>query len=826
MAAKQTKTKQGEALRKQGAAWLDRIKAATKAEKEWMDDAEKATKAYTGEANAQEGSSTLLGKTYDFNILFSNVETIVPAVINSPPAPDIRRRFADDDPAAKDVSELLERAIRIQIDDSKLQVEMEAEAQDIFLAGRGVIRLRFKSDFVKDAKDEISTDADRSTVGGTYGVDTRSAGQNQPAGGEDGLAATDRVADEPEGGGNVQAGTERLANERITFEAVSWRDYRHGPAKRWDERPWEAFRFCIAREDEAEAFDPNLIQSQLDENEYKTRSGASDELTGWEIWCKKTRKVHFVDEDGVLLKTVDDPLDLTQFFSTATPAQAIEVTGRLKPVNPFSIYSNLADELDLTTKRINLITDEMRVKGWYSGDAGDIANMLNAKDVEFVPIKDAEIWAQNGGLANAVAWWPIEKFVVVLKELYAAREQTKQAIYEITGISDIVRGASKSNETLGAQQIKTQWGSLRIQKMQRMLERTARDLFVMMAEIIPSKFSFETLQKMTGIQLIPTEQDMTPVVPPQVPQMPDGAPPEAQQQAQAAQQQAQEAEKARLEKLAKMQAIQKLLNEPLAMMYRIDVESDSTVKADLSRQKAESAEFLTGAASYFQAVGPLVQEGAMPMDAAVEIFAANARLFNLGKSVEDTLDKMITDAKAKAGQPAPPNPEQQKAEAEAKAREQEAQQKAADRQADMQAKQQDAAAKAQERSETMQMKREEHGFKMQEMEMDRNAKMIDLQAKGDDRQFQRENEAEKMGFEREKHGHAMQAKKADTDGKRAEMGMPSDDMTEAFTGLVKSVADSQEKMAEAIDKLATAQLAPKSITTPDGRTFTAKTTVN
>ena len=817
MAAKQTKTKQGEALRKQGAAWLDRIKAATKAEKEWMDDAEKATKAYTGETKGQEGVSAQLGKTYDFNILFSNVETIVPAVINSPPAPDIRRRFADDDPAAKDVSELLERAIRIQIDDSKLQVEMEAEAQDIFLAGRGVIRLRFKSDFVKDAKDEIPEDgasrvpeegdeaepAVRNTDGptGDYGGGIGTGGSNQPA-------------------------AERLANERITFEAVSWRDYRHGPAKRWDERPWEAFRFCIAREDEAEAFDPDLIQSQLDENEYKTRSGATDELTGWEIWCKKTRKVHFVDEDGVMLKTVDDPLELTQFFSTATPAQAIEVTGRLKPVNPFSIYANLADELDLTTKRINLITDEMRVKGWYSGDAGDIANMLNAKDVEFVPIKDAEIWAQNGGLANAVAWWPIEKFVVVLKELYAAREQTKQAIYEITGISDIVRGASKADETLGAQQIKTQWGSLRIQKMQRMLERTARDLFVIMAEIIPAKFSFETLQKMTGIQLIPTEQDMTPVIPQQVPQVPEGAPPEVQQQAQAAMQQAQEAEKARQEKLAKMQAIQQLLNEPLAMMYRIDVESDSTVKADLSRQKAESAEFLTGAASYFQAVGPLVQEGAMPMDAAVEIFAANARLFNLGKSVEDTLDKMITDAKAKAGQPAPPNPEQQKAEAEAKAREQEAQQKAADRQADMQAKQQDAEAKAQERADTRQMKREEHDFKMQEMAMDQKAKLLDLQAKGEDRQFQRENEAEKMGFEREKHTHAMQAKKADTDGKRAEMGLPSDEMTEAFTGLVKSVADSQEKMAQAIDKLATAQLAPKSITTPDGRTFTAKTTVN
>jgi hypothetical protein len=140
MAAKD-RNAEGEKLRKEGAAWLDRIKASEKAEKQWMDDADKAVKAYTGELASDAGTSAVLGDTYDFNILFANVETIVPAVINSPPAPDIRRRFADDDPAAKDVAELLERATRIQVDDSKLQVELEAEAQDAFLAGRGVIRV-------------------------------------------------------------------------------------------------------------------------------------------------------------------------------------------------------------------------------------------------------------------------------------------------------------------------------------------------------------------------------------------------------------------------------------------------------------------------------------------------------------------------------------------------------------------------------------------------------------------------------------------------------------------------------------------------------------
>ncbi|WP_027036509.1 hypothetical protein [Mesorhizobium ciceri] len=692
--------KQGKTLREEGTKWLNRVEAAGKLEKQWLDDAEKAVKAFTGETSSGDfTASTTLGSTYDFNILYANVETIVPAVINSPPAPDVRRRFADEDPAGKDVAEIIERSIKVQVDDSKLQVELEGEAQDAFLAGRGVVRLRFKSDIVEDPTDEIAKMDTDKLDSADLELDSSGAVEGDDAG---------------EYGKPPAAVGARLANERIEFEAVSWRDFRHGPAKRWSDCPWLSFRFVVSRENEDTAFDSAMIGMQTSDQEKKARGESDNDLTGWEIWCKTSRKVYFIDDTGVILKTVDDPLGLTNFFPIATPVQPIELTGRLMPVNPFSIYSKLADELDLTTKRINIITNHMKVKGWYSGDAGDIGNMLAADDTEFVPIGNADIWAANGGLAGAVAFWPVEKFILVLRELYNAREQTKQAIYEITGISDIVRGASKSNETLGAQQIKTQWGSLRIQKMQRMMERGARDLFVMMSEIIPAKFSHETLQQMTGVQIIPTQQDLTPIQPPPPPQ---GAqlPPDQLQQYQQAAQAAQMAEKARQAKLAQMQAVQQLLTQKLSTMYRIDVESDSTVKADLSRQKAEAAEFLQGAGAYWAAVGPMVQSGELPKEVAVEIFAANSRLFNLGKSVEDVLEKMVTDAKAKAAQPETPkpSPEQQKAEAEAKTRE-----------ADAAAKAAEAKLRGAQVEQGMQFAREQHDMTMKEKQFDLRSKQI------------------------------------------------------------------------------------------------------
>lgn len=699
----------GEALRKAGRKWIERIEAAGKLEKDWLEDAEKAVAAYTGER----GSSTDGEDShYDFNVLYANVETIVPAIINSPPQPDIRRRFADDDPVARDGSELLERAIRVQVDDSRLQIELEAAAQDGFLAGRGIVRLRFKADVDGEQDhDDLKEIAEHSQS--EMGVDgdaysARVEGEDERASKPDDLFEGRPEPRERDGGASVK-------NERICFEAVSWRDFRHGPAKRWEDVPWIAFRHAMPMEDRDQFADKAITDAQtLPED--KLQAGDTDnDVVIWEVWCRKTRKVHFVEEDtGRQLKIVDDPLGLSMFYPICTPLQPIEVNGRLMPVNPFSIYRKLADELDTTTRRIRHITNQMRVRGWYPGDAAELANMLDADDNDFVPISNPEMWAQHGGLDGAIAFWPIDKFILVLRELYANREQTKQAIYEITGISDIVRGATKATETLGAQQIKSQWGSLRIQKMQRMMERAARDLFVMMAEILPAKFSAQTLQDMTGIQLLPNQQDLQPAFP----RIAANMPPEQQQQAIA---EAQQAEQARQQKLQHLQALNALLNNNVARNYRIDVESDSTVRADLTQKKAEQAEFLQGTAAFFQGVAPMVASGTISKEGALEIYAATARLFTLGKSTEDALDREIAKAKEQANQPPPPSPEQIKMEAEAQKQQAEGQRAQQKHDLDMQAKQAD-----------LQMTQAKHGMEMQKME-------AELQL-----------EQERLGIEREK----------------------------------------------------------------------------
>ena len=616
-------------LKDMGGKWIERIKASETREKDWRDDAEAAEKAYSANPKAK-------GTLYDFNILHSNVETIVPAIYNSTPVPDVRRRWVEaageppEDPTpqilqqaaqeaqltpeqaqqamqtpegqqlaqralqspmaqqamgqfkqamqafqqkqqfdqdTKSLGDMIERAIIVQIDDNCLDIEVESVAQDSFLAGRGILRVKFEAIFGAD---------------------------NMPS------------------------------EEHIEFEAVSWRDFRMGPATRWGNVPWQAFHHTVSRETAEDKYtDQELSKLQPS----PATKPDNDDLHFWEIWCRTSKKVYFIDDDGKVMQVVDDPLNLRNFYPTPRLVQPITLTAKMTPVCPFTIYQKLADELDLATKRINKIMKGLKMRGLLAGSAAKLLEITELDDNEISVLDDLEGLAQTPrGLESAILWWPVEQAIKVLQQLYAQREQIKQAIYEITGISDIVRGASKANETLGAQQIKTQWGSLRIQKMQRMIERLVRDVFGLMAEIITSgKFSDQTLQAMTGIEIT------------------DG--------------------------------MRQLMQQPVLASYRVDVESDSTVRADLTRVKGEMAEFLQGTAQYFQTMGPLIAQAPQMAEPAAEIYASFSRFFKLGKQAEDALDRLVQNAKQAPDQQQP-DPAQQAAQAKMQADQQKSEQDA------------------------------------------------------------------------------------------------------------------------------------------------------
>jgi DNA-binding transcriptional MerR regulator len=549
-----------------GKDWMARLDAQKKAEETWIDNALEAQQAYMAES----GDGNIAPQ---YNILHSNVETIVPATYNSTPSPDIRPRHGNADKIGKVVSDIWERAISAQIDDERLDTEIEATALDAFLTGRGVTRLKYD-------------------------------GQMQ-----------DQI----------------LQGERVLYENVAWKDYREGPAQRWSQVPWVAFRYHISQEE----LDRRYGNDPSDDVRPDSKDETDDKKGGvnvWQIWDKQERKVLTVTEDtNKVIKIQDDPLGLKGFFPMPEPVQPLRVNGSRKPICPYSVYRTLANELDTQTRRINILTKGLKLRGFYAGDTDVMETLAEAEDNALVGVADMRSVAPNGDLDKAIAWWPIDKAITVLRELMQQREQTKQAIYEITGISDIVRGASNSKETATAQQIKTQWGSLRIKRLQNMIARHVRDIFIMSAEIMASQFDVQSILKASGVSLeLPASQ-----MPPQ---------PQDPAQAAAYQQQVQQMQAEHQRKQAEHQ------QQVVAMLkeidhYRIDVESDSTVRADLTQKRGEMAEFLNGTAQFFSTMAPVIEKAPAAAGPIIEMYAAFARQFNLGKQAEDALDEMVEGAK-------------------------------------------------------------------------------------------------------------------------------------------------------------------------------------
>jgi hypothetical protein len=331
-------------------------------------------------------------------------------------------------------------------------------------------------------------------------------------------------------------------------------------------------------------------------------------------------------------------------------------SGSLVPIVPYELYRDQAEELDRVTARITALIEMCKVRGLRDASVQEFSQLAEARDGDFVPVENAMQYlgtTGGGGLERAMWLMPIDTVAQVIGQLVVHREQIKATIYEITGLSDILRGSTNANETARAQEIKAQTGSLRIQDRQREVQRFARDLIRMMSEIIAEKFEPQILSAMTSIELPTGEQKRMAVQALQV---------LGQQAQQMAAQAAQTGQPAQPQPEPPPELVQ-TAQEPswddvLAILrsdgmrgYRVDIETDSTIQADVSRAKANAGEFVQGFGGFIQAVGPAVQAGFMPMDVAADLLTAFARQFKLGRQAEDALDRLSKTKPPQQGQP-------------------------------------------------------------------------------------------------------------------------------------------------------------------------------
>lgn len=317
--------------------------------------------------------------------------------------------------------------------------------------------------------------------------------------------------------------------ETVNDEYVYWEDVLFDPVRQFADGAWVAYRHL---------FDETALDREFPDSEqlqqikkagkfhelfrWTEESAAKNAVGGggalktadklgdvikkamvWEIWDKTNRKIlWFIREThGIVLRVDEDTLQLSNFFPSPRPLLAVTTTDTMLPKPYFDLYSSLAADLEETSQRISNLTEKIKVRGGYNSASREIAAILVADDGKMLPVAGVDLL--SGGLQNHVWLVPIVEWVNALKELYVAREQIKQAIYEVMGISDLMRGATNPHETATAQRIKGTMGLGRLEDQKQNVANFIRDLLRMKAEIIAKNFDAETLQQMTGEEVTP-----------------------------------------------------------------------------------------------------------------------------------------------------------------------------------------------------------------------------------------------------------------------------------------------------------------------------------
>ena len=455
---------------------------------------------------------------------------------------------------------VMEKALEIVVSDEASHEAIKCAVKDMLLPGRGVCRVRWRP-VIKPVP------VDDPVMGGQL---------------------AHPVTGEPQT-------RDRKIWETVDDEYVFWEDLLVDPVRQHSDVSWIAFRHLFDQQSLLQEFSesPELqkLQSQnklsdlfkwTEETAAKSPVGggsppkAASRLDAvirkamvWEVWNRSTREIIWLIREGggIALRVDPDALGLQGFYPIPKPIYAVVSTDTMIPKAFYDLYASLAADLDGTSRRISDLTDKIKVRGGYNAANKDIAALLTADDGKMLPVDGVDL--MSGGLQNHIWLVPILEWVNALKELYASRDQQKNAIYEIIGIADIVRGATNPYETATAQRIKGTMGTGRMQGVKTSVANFVRDLMRMKADIIAKNFDAETLTRMTG-------EEVTPV-------------------------------------------IMEILRSDFARTCAIDIETDSTVEFDETTEKESNAQTMQVIGATMTAAQGLLSTGLLPPPMIIQL---------------------------------------------------------------------------------------------------------------------------------------------------------------------------------------------------------------
>jgi hypothetical protein len=591
-----------------------------------------------------------------FNVFNTNVQILKSNLYANIPTVDVSRTFSDmDDDIARVAANILQRCIQQDLNTSMCDFDamMRQAVSDRLIPGLGTAWVRL----ITETEDQEQVDEEGKPL-------------------------------------------KKIKSQSTDIDYVYWEDFLWSPCRVWNERRWTARRVPMTYDALVKRFGREKADNiPLD---YKSGAQTDDETSKhmvlkracvYEIWDREKKEVIWYSKGcDELLDVRPDPLGLDNFEPCPEPMFANITTSDCVPKPDYQMIKDQYNELDDINNRISLLVVACKVVGVYDKSSDGVQRMmLEGYDNILIPVDNWAMFAEKGGIKGSIDWLPLEQVIKALQQLMVAREQIKSQIYELTGISDIVRGNTKASETLGAQELKGKFAEVRMQSLQEEVARFAEQTLQIKGEILVKHFDPTVLIEMSNIENTPDKELAVKAV--------------------------------------------ALLKSGSKMNWRIRISSDTMAQIDWTRQKTERSEFMNGVATFLQSASTVGQGAPQLIPLMLELLKFGVAGFRVSKDVEGIFDKYISEfnkeIEAKKNAPPEPDPEQQKMQAEMAVKMQESQAKIdADRQkqqADLQYQQQKNLIELTQMKEEFQLKlsqmQQEFAIKMQQLEAESNLKM-------------------------------------------------------------------------------------------------------
>ncbi|MEL6758106.1 MAG: hypothetical protein AAFP81_16870 [Pseudomonadota bacterium] len=576
--------------------WQDMISDAEEVFSKWNDCCDNIDKEYASLERLRGGQSV----DREFQIFWANLETLRPSIYARPPQPVVVPMFKDRLALPREASEVLERALIANAERDNVHRQYLAARDDLARTARGALWARY------DLRHE--------------------------------------------------------KYEYACLEHVNRRDFLHEPARSWPEVSWVARRAFLTKDQGLKRFGEAFLDVKLSSKDNDTPNEYTFDKKAevWEVWHKTLGVVCWVTPEGDKVLDVDQPhINFEGFFPCPEPAYGTKEPDSLIPIPDFLYYRDQVEEINELTGRIAALSESLRMKGFYAAGAEDLAAAIEkaAKSTDqtalLVPVAGG---AAMNGIKGAVEWLPIKEVAETIAALVSLRKQLIEDVYQITGISDIMRGSTAATETATAQQLKSQYGSVRVRERQSEMVRLARDGNRLQGEIIAEKFLPQTIQQMTQTNL-PSEQQKQQQIA-QAEQQLAQVPPE--------QQAAGKAQLVELQQAVTFDQVIALFKDEHMRPFILDIETDSTIQPDEDAEKQRRTEFVTVVSQLLGQAMPMLEKAPETAPFVGEVLQFATAPFRAGRGLEGEIDDLVEVIQQRTSAPAPdPAAEAMKQKAEA-----------------------------------------------------------------------------------------------------------------------------------------------------------------